>query len=249
MDNTGVIACGPVSSTSNPKSENDKERDATDVRSEVDGSPEAVSVSPGSEAISDCSRDALHLSDFEKSVVSRGNDGSSGSNAMAMEVIALLRSELEQALADKSAMALDIEIIKNDVRNMQIQLNELAAEVQGRIRRNNNLIIFNYSESGAETPTSLYNAMADFLRVFNISSSKIVAVERLGRNMVFCPVLLVLRSTKYVRFIMKKKRKLTSYVRWMNVRICVDLTSIHHQNMISNDENSNLSPNSDQLEE
>jgi hypothetical protein len=202
------------------------------------GGFEAMSVS---ETTLDSSRE------WEKSVVSRG---SSGTNAEVTEVGACSRSELEQYVA---ALTLDVENLKDEVRNLQTQLNsssqaylDMAAEIEERIRRYRNLIVFNYFKSNDETPVSLYNAMASMLGIFDIPTTKLVVAKRLGRNMVCCPVLLVFKSAKYVRFIIKNKIKLTSYLRWMSVRVCVDLTPIQRYNMKCNHQYRCLSPNLDQ---
>lgn len=143
-------------------------------------------------------------------------------------------SELKRLWEDKAAMARDIENLKVQVHNLRAQLSnqpprsfflDVVDEVQERVRRWNNLMVFNYAGPDRETPRQLHAAMADLLDVFGVPFTKLLVAKRLGPT-AECPVLLVFKSSKYARFIVENKLKLRAHARWMNVRIYEDRTPV-----------------------
>lgn len=99
------------------------------------------------------------------------------------------------------------------------------AEAEDRLRRANNLLVFNVADSAAETPDALSATVRDLLATLR-SRVRCVAPMRLGRfrDGGHRPVLLRMESPGDVAAVMGAKRALHGVDRWRGVWIGNDMT-------------------------
>lgn len=142
-----------------------------------------------------------------------------------------LEAELAQVKADQA----------NDVKSLEIKVREIygrivdresrdndlevASEAQDRIRRANNVLIFNVPDSAAEMPCVAYLTVRDLLSSMSLPVDLCTSAMRLGYH--HCrprPILAVLKSNAHVHMVIKAKNRLRLLPHWRNVWIGEDMT-------------------------
>lgn len=104
---------------------------------------------------------------------------------------------------------------------------DVVAEIQDRIRRSFNVLVFNVPDLASETPDMLNAIVNELLNLLELpyETRIIVFVKRLGRFGLRCrPIVIEFASQYSVRMIMRKKNRLRMVPRWRSIWIGEDLT-------------------------
>lgn len=142
---------------------------------------------------------------------------------------------LETELARvKAGRAEDVKWFETQIREIHEKLAvqshdsslDVVSEVQDRLRRANNVMVFNVPDSTSETPIALYGTIRDLCAALMLPVDVCVNAMRMGYYREKPrPVLVMLKSPVHVHMIMNSKTMLRSVDRWRNVWIAEDMTT------------------------
>lgn len=143
--------------------------------------------------------------------------------------------------AEESALMREVDSLRDRFGRLRAEVTgsmrsefDVAAELQDRIRRSYNVLVFNVPDFASETPDVLHGIVSELLNLLEVPhETRIIAfVKRLGRFGLRCrPIVIEFASQFSVRMVMRNKNRLRMVPRWRSIWIGEDLTEFQRASM------------------
>lgn len=151
-----------------------------------------------------------------------------------------LHSELSQLKLDKLALESDLSSLRDKVAKLEntslVSLQpydvNIFNEIQDRITREKNIIIYNVPDSTQDGSDNSFDVGLDLLKDLSLSDIKIINAKRIGKfGSKDRPILVEFESVSNVKDIFKSKSKLRLIDRWRKISITEDRTASQRSHM------------------